>query len=245
MYAVLMILLLAAVIYVYVKRSTAPDVMTPLLYGLVAVIIVLSIGRLFRTSRPAARIQTAIAIQESFEQASAYMLGRTVAEDLPGGSTVLLVHGASNQPMLQARADGMVKAFREGFGRSDVTIHLDTPVFEVDEEEEEMFMEEIFLSGAELQRMLQEAGDVDGVVSLIGPPFYRRPPPPGALPPIYVMGGGGDPEGDIEVALERGLIRAGVSFRDDPDVDWAAMPRRGMSREDVFNLRFRIRRADR
>ena len=244
MYAVLMILLLAAMIYVYVKRSTAPDVMTPLLYGLVAVTILLSIGRLFR-ARPAARVQTAIAIQESFEEASAYMLGRTVAEDVPSGSTVLLIHAPMNQPALRERTEGMVGAFREGIGRTEMTLRLDAPVFDLGDEEELMLMEEIALSGAELQRMLQEAGDVEAVVSLIGTPFFRRPPPAGSVPPIYVMGGGDDPEGDIEIALERGLIRAAVSSRQDPDVDWEAMPRRGMSREDVFNLRFRIRRADR
>ena len=251
---VLLILLLLVGIVTYTQRHRIPQAVNLGVFVLLALVSVTLLVRSFTRGPRSPDPDELISSLETFDRASSYRLGQAVAQDIPEGSEILVIHRGAYNPVAQRLLDGKLDALRLGLA-APYSIHLaglpedparqfvdetDTPrsgarlVYELLEEEEELH-----LSGAQLGQFLAQHPSVEAVVSFIGPPHFHRAVPRG-MPPLYVMGGEDD---DLSrELLQRGVVRACVTYRT-AGVDWLAQPSRGMSLDDIFNLRCELLRA--
>lgn len=245
--SILLVLLLIAIVVVFIQRKKAPQTTTPVLYGLVVLILLVSFVRLFGScSGGSSSSSEALSLMEQFNQAACYRLGQAVAKEIPAGSALLVIHEDDTHEAMKERVENMVSALKEGLGAS-YTLYLEGPRLEEPSratENEEMVepLAEMSLRESVLMGHLSSHPNVKAVISFLGIPYFRNPPPAGAIPPLYVMGG--MEEEQTQKFLRRGVVRAAVMYKTS-GVDFSQRPSRSMSHEEVFNMRFELRRPGR
>jgi|GEM_PF-2600993 len=227
---IILILLIIAVIGVYLNRSRiqpAPMIIGGLL-GLLIVVVIIQFLRTFSTSTASER-----AAYETFEQAAAYTLGQAVAEDIPAGATVLVLREGLISEHATRHFDQLVEALRDGLNQ-DYTIEIAGPGATDHDNPDAPPM-----GPAGFMEYLSRFPDTSAVVLFHYGDYPRQANNLNNIPPLYVMD---DTELDpIPSSLEPGVIKARIITRED-GVDWDARPRRSMSPEEIFQMRYLLLR---
>ncbi len=229
----ILLILLAALIGVFWKRRELGESANFILLALVVLTLIVSFYSLFRGQRP-----PKAKLQPEFYTAAGFKIGEAIAADLPQGGTVLVLHAGKLNEMLGKISNAYLEGMKKGFGAVSFKMVEDGPSSQNQSDEAIMIDSAIPLD--DLQRFIARAGKVDALVSLLGPPqiFGQRPV---NLPPIYLIGQVDDARADG--LLRAGIIRAAICYKD--NADWKAEPAPGMSLDDIFNLRYVLRRAAR
>ena len=233
----LLILVLIALIACFVLGRQNRDQMKGVIIGLAALAIVLALVNLFRSCSGGSGVSTAQV--DRFEQAVGYRLGQALAEDLPDGGPVLVVQWEHldvdrMQELNEARLDGL----KAGASGARFTWTTDGPRPEQDGEEaldSLMMIEDMGLTEDLFADLLARHEDVVAVVS-----FLTLQPDviygPQDRPPLYFVDFG--MMQPLEFRDLGGAVGAVVQFRE--DADWRTKPGRGMSKEEVFELRYKL-----
>jgi hypothetical protein len=229
----IMIVLLAALVGAYWKRSELGDRASPVLYTLVVLTLVVSVYSLVARSRP-----PKVKILTDYHLAAGFKLGEAVAAALPAGGKVVVLHTGTAGETIQKVVNAQLEGLKKGFGATPITVVEAGP--KTDADTEALYMMEAQVPIELFAKFVNEAPDAKAVVSLLGPPdFGRRAATP--LPPLFLLGMIDAPTADD--FIRAGLIKAAVCYKD--DADWKAEPQRGMSLDEVFNLRYVLRSAPR
>jgi len=178
---VLTALLLLALIAVYWKRHVLGAAAKPLQLGLAIVALALIAVRLAGGSgRGAAEPEYSL-----WPQAVGFRLGQVMAEDLPDGAKVLVLHSGADAYSRNAKVllESHIAGIRQGAGGKTFQIVPWVPDLPP---EERMMLEQEILPADLVARALKEHPDAQAYYSLMGPPptdLLRRVG--GSCPPIY------------------------------------------------------------
>jgi hypothetical protein len=228
---VLLIVLLIAVVAVYRRRAASPQ-LTPLLYVLIGLALAVVVMRIAR-QRPAG---PDVELANMMTRATGYRLGQAIAEDIPDGTAVLVMHDGLHPDAARRRPTALVEGLEQGLGTAPFTVEVTDP--DLDSEDADMLADP-GLSPYLLRMELGRRSGIGAVVSLMGAPYFESFPARGAFPPIYVAVD--DLDDILQPLLQRGIVRAAVRFREDADPD--VRPTRAMDLGDAFDLQYRLLRG--
>ncbi len=229
----ILLILLVTLVGVFLKRRELGESANSILMALVVVTLIVSFYSLFRGRQPA-RVQ----LQPDFYVAAGAKIGEAVAADLPQGGPVLVLHLGRMNDTLRETSAAYLDGLKKGFGAVAFKIIEDGPTSADDADT--MLMMENALPLDVLARYVEKAGPVQAVISIVGPPQLTGPRPAN-FPPLYLIGSVDKAMADD--LIRAGLVRGAVVFRD--DADWKAEPKRGMSLDEIFKLRYELRRPAR
>ncbi len=226
---VILILLLAGIVVAYIKRAQLGDKANAVLGVLVALALLAVAARVF-SGDGRKSVSAAVSEQVAFYRSAGAKLGAAVAAAHPGGGTVLVLRGADEpdamKKITQSRLDGLKQGLGSGYRLAEATPPSG---------DDSMFAAEMMLPMNVFLKMVETVPDAKAVVSLLGPPALAR----GAAakyPPLYLLEMV-DPSMAADL-LKAGAIRGAVVYKD--DADWKAKPQRGMSDDEIFNVRYRL-----
>ena len=172
----------------------------------------------------------------SVDRSAGYRLGQAIAEDIPSGSMIPVLYTEGFSHTGNDKPEAFINGLRRGADRKRYR-------FEPVEMEREMGEEAMYvnptLDEAVIARVLQEYPEAAALISLIGRPALDLADMD-TVPPLYLFGNF-HPD-DLSLWLEAGIARAGVIHRSQ------ALPpnavERGMSLEDIFDLRYQLLRSE-
>lgn len=224
---VLLILALIGLVIALFKVRKAPATFLPIAYGLVALVVVLVLVRLFsdRSAPP-----PPVRIVMDFPTASGARLGQEIARTVPGGGDILVVVIEEDADNLEDTLTGaQVEGLKQGLGEAYRLVIVSPP-------DEPPFVVTMRM----LARLAQATPEAKAIVSLMGFPDSRDSPARD-LPPLFVI----DmmPPQAARPLIARGLIRAGVFAK--PDADWFAEPPPDMTLDEIFDMRYVLVTGDR
>ncbi|MCF7838117.1 MAG: hypothetical protein K9N49_05760 [Candidatus Marinimicrobia bacterium] len=227
---IILVILLIALVVASIKRKSNPETMTPVVWGLVIVVFVVVLARAFTSSKSSATSS----IQPEFFTSTGYKLGQAVANAVPEGGDVLVVYFQAAQSKAWQR---LVEAQLEGLKQE-----LKAPKYKVIEapivpSEDEFEMDMGMIGAERFEGLLAQAPAAKAVV-MFDCMFSPAPGQPAKkLPPLFLSG---SPMIEmVDEFMARGLVAAAVTYR--MDADWNAKPTRGMSLDEVFDLRYELR----
>ena len=216
---VLVFLVLSLVASLLIRRK-APAIGTPLVALLVAATLVAVTLKIVRSMRAS----LVPASQLDIVASAALKLGQAVAEDIPGGGAVIVVHAPVEAPLQQEMLGAQMSALRRGLGSG---FSVEASAFVPVESDAPPSIPP--LAGEAVRRALETKPDAVAVVSLAGSVSFGRDPP-AAVPPLYLFGGGASAAGTA--------VRAVVATRE--DADWKAEPPPRASPDEIFALRYEL-----
>ena len=218
-----------ALIVVFFQRKKNPELSKPLMIGLVVVLFLLQGIKWFGGGGgdTAERIQ----ITYTFQSAAASVLGQQIARDLDGGTVVLMQTAPDTE-----FAASQVKGLEEGLGGG---FSVETASLMEDGMDDMMALEGLGITSDMLLRVVNDHPDAAALVSAAGMPYFEDRIPRD-LPPLYVLEAPDFAEGND--LLRQGVVEACIQYKN--DVDWQAKPARGMSKEEIFDLRYTLKTAD-
>ena len=233
----LLIVFAIALLIVVTQRDRIPRVANPILYSLLVAIFLLLSG-IF--SRDCGRQSSDQGILD-FGEVCGGKLGEHIAQAFPEGGEVLVLQLFRGKPAgpggSSPMAEAQIKGLKRGFGKTGLKSILGTleggvEILEVIRMGSGMIPEEMFLQA------LEQAPQAVAVVSCVGVPVLQSLPE--NLPPIYLLSGAD--RGTCRSLLSSGVVSAGVFLKSGPD--FKTKPNRGMSADEIFNLRYVLVTAD-
>lgn len=231
---VLTVLFLLALVLVYWKRHALGTAAKPLLLGLViASLALIGIRIGGRAGRGVGAPEYSL-----WPQAVGFRLGQVMAEDLPDGAKIVVLHSGADVYSRNAKTvlESHIAGIRQGAGNKKFQIVPWVPDLPM---EERMMLEQEILPADLVVRALKEHPDAAAYYSLIGPPptdLLRRVG--GACPPIYAA--------RVVVAeqafplLQQGIVPAFVHER--TDVTTRVEAPAGTPLAEAFESRYRLAR---
>jgi len=226
----IMLILLVALIGVFWKRREIGASANPIMAVLAVVTILVSLSSLFGGRRSGA-----VQVEADFYRAVGAKIGQALAADFPEGGTVLVLHAGRINATFNKMTSAYLEGMKKGFGPVAFQIVEEGP--SPDNPDSLILMEHAIPPTVVTQRM-QQLGGLKAVVSFIGPPEAVGPRP--ANWPAFYVGGQVDTE-QAERLLNMGWVKAAVCYRE--NVDWNAQPPRRASDDEIFNIRYVLRRA--
>lgn len=228
---VILALLLVGIVVAYVKRGQLGEKANLVLGILVALAL---LGVVVRAVSGGGKKSAAAVVSEqiAFYRVAGAKLGAAIAAAHPGGGTVLVLRGAETVEDLKKIAQARLEGLKQGLGSGYRVVEATPPE---EPGSEEMYSIEMILPMRLFLKMVETAPDAKAVVSLLGAPAFARGPLP-KYPPLYLFEMV-DP-GMAKDLMGAGAIWGAVLFKD--DADWKAKPRRDMSDDEIFNLRYTL-----
>ncbi len=221
-----MILSLIGVVAVVRIQKRGGSVHPSVVYGLVALSIMLSGVRLYRWKNPSTAF---LADPPEFPIALGYAFGREVARAVPGGGDILVIlypdeeEGAPVERGWEPHLEGI----RQGLGEGPYRVVTTAPT-----SEEAATMAPLTMRF--YARLLRAAPEAKAIISFLGAPVSDTPGGAG-VPPLYVIHV--NPE-MLRPMMTRGTIGAVVVPRS--GIDFRARPQPGMTLEEVFDMRYTL-----
>lgn len=236
---ILLIILAIALLIVVTQRQKFSKVANPILFILLLAIFV-SLGAIF--TRGCRDDGTTDQLVLDFNEATGRKLGSLIAQTYPEGGEVLVLQLFRSRPAEPGQPPptgvAQLEGLERGFGKTD--LRITHGVFDAEPEMIDMLMmgggpiqEEMFLAAFE-----QAPGAV-AVVSCAGIPYFDSDPLE-EMPPIFILSGA-----DLTVCqdlIAEGTVPGGVFFKRGADLK--TKPTRGMSVDEIFNLRYLLVTAD-
>lgn len=231
---ILMILLLLAAIVVYLNRHKAPQVMLPLLIGLVVATLFAAVWNIYTATSSGTRSKEYQKAEVLFKKSVGYRLGREVAKDIPEGELIAVLLQKADNPTQRDKLDAFVDGLQEGFGRAQYDL--------VEVEQEPMSTDDGLsvpppLTSDLISEVLADNPDASALIADIG--FPELSGQNEKHPPIYAFAN--IDQSALEPLLERDILRACAHYRSNPQ--WNREPDSGMSLDEIFDLRYRLDRA--
>jgi len=226
-FVILALVLLGAL---YFKKSY-PGPCNLLLIILSVLILAVSIHRFLRSEGDAL-----IAQEAHFGSALGAVLGKAIAADFPDGAVVAII-----QPAPVAWADreivyhSTVRAMKRVLAGDAYSVHI---LQQASPPDGEPLVSE-YLSEKEFRALLAQVPGVNAVVLqyIVFEPASQSQS--ADFPPIYIIAGA--EAGIRERLMNEGYVRAMADYR--AEADLSTQPARGMTDEDIFNLRFELIRS--
>ena len=227
---ILLACILVVLVILAALRKKAPQPITAAMYALLALFIVVQGMILVRgCSSPGSMYIP------SFNEVAGKTLGAMIAEAAPGAGTVVVLLQAAQGPdgaglseIQQAQLAGLRTAFQETL----------LTVVEIQVQPAMEGLMGLVAAGPSITEqqfygLLQQEPDAVAAISCIGmPPLASELR--SDVPPLYFLEVLHEPEG--RHLVEQGLAAGGVFLRS--GADWTQKPKRGMSDEEVFQLRY-------
>ena len=231
---ILLVAILVMLAILAALRKKAPQPITVAIYALLAVFIVVQGMILARGCRGPGSLYI-----PSFNEVAGKALGAVIAEAVPGaGTVVVLLQGGAQGPegaegagfseIQQAQLAGLRAAFQD--------TSLTVVAIPVEPEMEGLIA--LMAAGPAITEqqfygLLLQEPDAVAAISCIGmPPLASQPR--SDVPPLYLLEVLQEPEGRHFV--EQGLAQGGVFLRS--GTDWTLKPKRGMSDDEIFEMRY-------
>jgi hypothetical protein len=226
--------LLAALVVVFLRRRDFPRASAPVMIVLaIAALVVAGFQLSGNSGKQAVRRKTA-----KISEAVGFRLGNVLAEEVPPGARVLVLHNGTAAYLERAKAEleGFLKGIRQSTASRGIEIIPYVPKLSP---EEQMIFAADYLPVEALRHARQDHPDAQAYVSLIGAPLPDPRQWPDDLPPIYATA-----VSTPEIArplLHRGIVRAMVYARPDPRPIHGDPAR--MTPEELFDARYVLERA--
>jgi len=203
--------------------------MTPVLYALLALAMALSTVRFFQTEERAEQSARIV-----FAKAVGAVLGREIALALPDGGALAVVR---LPPVFTEGALEIFDAELEGLRSSLDPARYPMQIVNMPDSPGSEELEISIMSEAEYRGLLNQVSGVKAVVlqRAVFDPAARSEP--STFPPAFLLLGEGNP---VDRLVREGFVLAAVEHRSDGD--FSRTPSRGMSAQEVFDLRYRIAR---
>lgn len=229
---IILILLLVSIVLLAKYRAAAPKVFTPVLYGLFVLVLIIGFLTLTRSSREASQMRGRV---KQYNEAAGYRLGQTAAASLSTNAEIVILYAVPSDPTGQLALESQMDGVEDGLGRTNHRITrtaIRMPGLQDDDESDEEMLED-HLSVAQLFAPFFKA---DAIIYMLGNPPFQADDAPKGLPAFYICNG---VDNDwLRTLLDYDIVHAAVVYRKDFDVQ--ARPARGMSVEDIFDLRYRL-----
>lgn len=226
---ILLVLLLAAVIIAYTQRGRNPVLARKLMAGMTVVVLVLLGIRWYGGCRDE-DVSHAATAGRRFQTAAGYMLGRHVADTVPGGGTILVLQIDPSSAISRAQVGGISQGAGGAF-------QVTTDAMGLPDSDDAMMMDGATLSTEQLAEFIAGNPDADAVITCIGLPFSRRGIEfPDPMPPFFSLE---VPDPDVAAQLmHEGILHGFLVYRH--DVDWSATAGRRMEMDEIFDMRFKL-----
>ncbi|HMP77221.1 MAG TPA: hypothetical protein PKE12_13075 [Kiritimatiellia bacterium] len=170
----------------------------------------------------------------AINEAAGFVLGRAVAEALPGGGEVVLLYTPHNtedgQAVQDAQVTGLKAALDPGRFRCTLARSRSGPSVGDAQTDEEWLAADI-----EARRVATSHAQTAALVILTGQPEREVVRLQRDRPLVYVLNAVDNPS--LRALLAEGRVRGAVVYA--PDFDPTAQPESGMAVDEVFALRFR------
>jgi hypothetical protein len=226
---VLLIIFGIALIVVFIQRNKNPELSKLVMIGLVVVLFILQGIKWFGggDGEAAERVQ----ITYTFQSAAASILGQQIARDLDGGKIVLM-QTAPDTEFARSQEAGLKEGLGDGFSLEIASL-MESGMDDM------MMLEGLGITGDILENVVRDHPGAVALVSAVGIPYFENRPPQN-MPPLYILEA---PDfGENNDLLSQGTVQALIQYKS--DVDWQAKPARGMSKEEIFDLRYTLITAD-
>ena len=221
------IILLIAVIAVFTQRKKAPQAATYIIAALVAAILALQGGAIFRASRGPGP-----GLIEEFHEAAGWKLGRYVVEACPSSGKVLVIQTTTREGEPVSTAPAQLAGIQKALEGTHLYVTPVSMTFQDAHWDPAMMGGPITRNDAFLAALESEP-DAEAVICCVNVP-YLLSDPPDRLPPLFLLETGD--RFTCEGLMSAGIVHGAVLRR--PGVGRGVKPKRGMSPDEIFALRY-------
>jgi hypothetical protein len=214
---------------VFTQRKKAPRAATYIIAVLVAAILGLQGWNIISDSGPPGG-----GLIEEFHEAAGWKLGQYLAERYPDAGEILVIQAVTREgtpvPSAPLQLAGIEKAF-EGAGRHVNALSMS----HADAHQDPMMMGGPVARNDAFVAAVESAPNADAVICCINLP-YLQSDPPDDLPPLFLLETGDrlNCQGLIAAGVAQGAVERRLG------VGRGAKPKRGLSPEEIFALRYEL-----